>query len=443
MPRKSKDLRFEAESELTNFAKAVRSHLSKLNWRYEDLAYNAALSESQVSAWIGRADRIVGKEDVARIAWAIAGGLDKALTAKGAIYNQISKNRLGERNDDHGRGRTHVIMAELLRAAGYRGIEGQAENLTWEELTGLSTSAPTEDPAEQRKDSPSGEPMLRFGFTSSELIRLVDGEASGLVAEICHHLARYIGVKEDFEACHWTEVGRKLFDRRIDVVAPMVIHYPRHMFDMRFTRSLPGLRCGLNCLINKSIVNEISKTGREPKSIADIDFAKLTIKYTQGNIGSLAVKLFVPPGQRHWAEEVKGDETPEWNSVIEKPRDVANQRYYCYLTGQLICHQAISKYDNTSTLLPLKNSPSPFPYSFGVSHTEPRLHNIIDKTIEFMYENEDLMISIYKDHVEMLQAAAILPNPKDNPMCPDYISESWLKELLGYQIGDQGRRALR
>src|SRR5262245_17689696 len=63
----------------SDFVDKIREHLRVLNWTQQQLADAAGVSRAIVSGWIGKKDRSIGRDDVCRLAWAVAGGLDEAI----------------------------------------------------------------------------------------------------------------------------------------------------------------------------------------------------------------------------------------------------------------------------------------------------------------------------------------------------------------------------
>ncbi len=450
-------------SEINLFTYKVQRYLDGLNWTYADLAHHIKVSAALVSVWLGdgkdRVVRLPAKDDVCRIAWAITGGQDGELKSlrdapdAGGIAHDSSKASETKRTDGgrSGRGELAFILDELLQAAGYAGVQGRAENRAWERISGSSHLVSITRP---KYDTVSGEHLLptdlRVGWvTSNPLFYLpaaLDGGPQGLAADIVRCLADYLGVRLDWvDVRRRSDLGRCLREGQIDLVAPMAVHFPKRMIDMNFTTGIPGLRCGMNCILKKSEIGEVSTTGFQPQQLSEVDPDRIKIEYMPGDIGAYGVSLFAPrwaikndvfrPHSGNSMTEKSPDLQSVYSDLINYPREYENGekgRVRCYLTGQLTCYRGVvdsrdkvDSPDKLGLLLPQTKSPVKLPYAFGVAYTEPRLHRIIDNSLRIIFDDYDVMYRLYysaQDDLRDLAEADIIHLDASSPQ--------WLTSVL-------------
>jgi hypothetical protein len=433
----------ESEGLPQEFAKLLRQLYDECNdirtsrkegtWSLGDLANFASIAEGQVRAWVAGSNPVISKRDVYALCWALCGMADGSLDAK-------PKGKLGRR-ELGGRGKLGPLLNRLLRAAGYRPLEGRSgydSNLVWERL---SDSANFNSFSPKELDVSN---VLRVGYFDSNPLFFphredVDERRSGkdrkhsplgLGYLVTERLAAYMGVAIEWSHLkNWNDLTVALKSRSIDVLAPRIAA-PRRFFGMKFTRSLPELTCGTNALINKECLgfvatgNHISyekyvKTksyGYMTRNVNEDWLERLVFDFMPGNIGEYAADLFRPVGSkikpefRKLADELASGE--EWVGSIEHPwMDETHSKARCFVTGQLLCYDAMESgspfADEMDYLIPLDKSVAPMAYAFGVDYTEDRLFSILNDCLELVFNDKEFINSIYNEHMKTLKNSEI------------------------------------
>jgi hypothetical protein len=227
------------------------------------------------------------------------------------------------------------------------------------------------------------------------------------------------------------------------------------MIDMRFTRAIPALRCGINCIINKGQVKDVLKKGARinDRHVGDIDFSKLLLEYSEGTVAGYISRSFAPgreatkrtelrrygkePSEgyprkspRDRAAEAKGGRSAErqledWEEVVANPVDSATQRVRGYLIGQLVCHAAITGESpfskDADILIPLEESRLRLPYAMAVRHSETILHRVIDDALMLLFNDPVRMHDIFRPDLPALHQARLITG-SDVP--------KWMKKLM-------------
>lgn len=180
----------------TEFVEKVRAYLEILGWSQAYLARLAGVSTAQVSGWLGKQDRAIGRDDVCRLAWAIGKGVEEDMprtaSPSGAWY---------------GRGELDRLLADLLLTAGYNpDVTLPIQNdMVWERL--------------------ESDRVLRVGWVYHEKLAYRNSPdavgCAGLVTDWCEWLQDLMEIEFKLEQLNPTAALTNLWDRKVDLVMPV------------------------------------------------------------------------------------------------------------------------------------------------------------------------------------------------------------------------------
>lgn len=405
------------------------------------LALNAGVRTSDIETWLAvkRAANgeyeavsslerrpVPGIEDANRLAVAIALLLDGiTLCVDGREVANPPAAPIRTLN----RSTISTLLDELLSLAGF-GEEPSDLDALYARTTGAPSRVQTKSPAcpEVRIGYVDSYPMCHHGDKRGPV---------GLASEVVRQVAFTMGLEPIWVKIEWSELERSIIDRKVDILAPMALDFPLRMLTINFTKGLPGLRSGMNCVVARSKRDDVCRPAAGGKwDWRNIDYSKLIIEYLPGNVGDGGARRFLPPGvadnvnalvdQFQAASPLKSGEQP-WADVVRHPVDFRDGRIRCYLTGQLICAEAVytkagEPRDGVATLIPLRQSPCPLEYAIGVAHTEPRLHKVIESCLDTLFEDKNRMRAIYAPHFPWLKRSGVL-------RLQDPLIQKWFPEL--------------
>lgn len=326
-------------------SEGIRLFLRHLKWNQQVLAKRIHVSESQMSAWLrDEPIRSIGSDDICRIAWTIAGGLDQA--------------SLPESSDDEdsiGRGRLDVLLNGFLILGGY------ASAPTSRDVIWRSKLAPG------RSERRRGE-KLRVGH-----LRWQPSEVSGykdFVTSLTESMITALEQDVEHVPLHFSELEASLRSRRIDLLAPYLMQFPARQTWYTFAINPTGLGLQIDGLVPRplnalrhSLLKELAESRKHRR--LQILSSKIVLVAARGEVAATVGRLIFPKNTR-LEESASGQDASSFIAdVIDRPEDEVN-RLRVLLTNNATCAWARLQHPDQFSLLS-----EILPDVKGLSHSLP------------------------------------------------------------------------
>ncbi len=357
-----------------DFSALVNELLNSVGWTQADLAYATGLGKNQISEWIGTSKRRVNRDDVCKIAWAIAGALDGVLVKSHQKTERIESCFSPEdKNATSSIGGLEILLGELLRSAGYSPFTDS--DYIWTQKFAHPSSLDLESRLEADRVRPIKVGHLSWGpFTSKQLKNEsptilkpeFDGPLEKIIRRVCGYLGRH-GV--EFHSLPAYELMGKLELRELDMIAPSWLQIPWRLYDVEFSDPIPGITIGLGCLFHTSTGEVIPKN--------------LEILVTRGGTASLQAQALLPNYRLREVDYM----TQAIDLLVSDPQDQPR----CYIADEVICKSHVAM-NSVLSYRPLSSLTGDlfndrYPIGFAIHKNEPELLTAINRCISLMHSN--------------------------------------------------------
>lgn len=359
------------------FRDEVLRHLERVGWSQADLCRHTGIFKSQMSAWIGTPKRRIGRDDVGRIAWAIAGAYD-------GVLSDQSREPVDELL---GRGSIDKLISRLLRAAGYSPL-AEYRNHIWESHFARPQSLDLIEREKLDRERP-----VRVGWLPWPPLttKTFDGPIESIVRRTCAYLGRQ-GVL--FVHAEVPDLINMLTARQIDFIAPLWIQVPwRQAADVKPSNPLPKRAVGFGCLVNQISVAEIEMV----LNADECPQPRLEILTTTSGSASTHHKLLFPSTQ-FTTRQVNGVEEAV-QFLIHEPHNKQTEAVRCYVADTVVCNHQYQLNEGKIVILDkalyVKSEggfADRFPIGFAVHPDEPELLDAINRCVDILHLNSFLDI---------------------------------------------------
>jgi len=358
------------------FRTVLADHIKKLGWTKDMLAKNSGISGSLISTWLKdqSSTRPISRFDINHLACSIAMGY-------------------GSRKVP-GHGNLDGILSELLAAAGFNPLPSPNTDLKWEEL--------------------SRRQKLTVGWVDYRHFSYKEGlppRIAGVAAEIVTQLERLTGIEMLWnpEPSDWGSVMSDIRERRVDLIAPILLTLPSRLLWIEFSEPIPGIRLGINGLVHEDCFDELLMRDRQ----SGIGDERLLVNYVKGELGEAFWKILVPQAQ---VERIEGHENFEqaYHYLRDNPRR-SPDKIRCLVADHSICHYWKNKDPQLRLLRGSETEASQgrtlhLPLAFGIHQEEHKLLWMINRCIRILQETdyfEQLFDSEDKDIKELRRLGLI------------------------------------
>ena len=362
-------------------ARAVHKLLAFLQWSHADLAYWSGIAQPQLSQWLRGGIARLGPDELARISWSIAGGLDGVLLSRSQgrqskdaedIPNidplsrpAASKSPLYRRPACS---RLDLIQSVLLRLAGYSGAT-EYRDMIW------------------RSCFQSGAPRpLRIGYFPWP--PLLNAENEGVVRDITASVCALFELKDTkYRKVEFYRCEDAIRSHYIDIVSPLMMIIPGRLPWLEFSDPIPHIWVRLCGVIAQGQKVELRNNGKFKTLIPDN--TKVEVEAPPREAVTLAVRN--TPLIRVKAAEYSKDDANEFGGhsayllkgLRSKPKS-DDGRVRVVLTNSVSAEQACSGDTGLMRVEIAEISSLRFPLGFALSPEEPRLRRAINRAIGAM-----------------------------------------------------------
>jgi hypothetical protein len=383
------------------FRRKLRQYLNLLathKVKQAHVARWAGVSEAQVSGWLA-GDRSIGRAEVCRLAWAFAGVF--LLQRKGAKQSGNGRPRKLDDSevDDlmssfEFKEKPEIdfplpvenldwFVNDFLQAAGYSPLPNEL-NRRWASLQPRS---------QIDKDFPDGLPdpqafagTLRVGyFPYSPFIN--EGADDDVARKITDKIAGLLGLRTSYVRIdRISEIALMLRRGEIDVTVPFMYRLPERQRHFQFSMPLPRVRVGLNLLVRRDYLVDLSGKTNEPvPSSRQLKSKSFSLLYTVGEAASVLLEYSEFSPDRFDREP---QSKLDWSRIREGERDPRGKPY-CYLLDEATCIsvEQATKEDKFPLARVLLTPPPIFLTAhFCASPLEPKLIDAFDSGISFLHQ---------------------------------------------------------
>ena len=344
-------------------SEAVNLALDHLDWSQKDLRLRVNASSTQMSGWLKETpDRSIGSDDICRIAWALAGGLDHAVPLADSI-------ELGEKGA--GRGKLDVLLNGLLMLGGYASGLERSDIIWRNKLEAVSTPAGREAPP-LIVGHLAWEPAKRAGYRD-------------FAQELANSMATTLGVDPDHvvhKDLSFGDIEPRLRDRSVDFLAPYLMEFPARNTWYQAAPRPEGLELRIDGLVPSTHQTQLASALSENAVLGHLSLPDFVLVVARGEVADIFAKLVLPRVQK--APYSPGKEASKFvRSLLDEPLDQEG-RVKLLLTNNVTCSAALlespGKFCLLSDFLPdLRILKASFPLTFATHPLEYRLSDALDE----------------------------------------------------------------
>lgn len=333
------------------FAKLLDEHLQRLGWDKTVLSEETekissiSISPAQLSRW-AKGQRSVSRAMAIRAAVAISLEYEKRCES-----GQFTGSTSGLDYLDS-------TLQEFLNVAGYPGnLElSQPRNVVWNQI--------------QKSKS------IEVGYTSIPPWAVPGNEVpTGASIEIARRVTMLLGLNVRWHEFDWSELPHAIRERRIDVVAPILMNMPSRLYEYRFSDPIgteDKFTFGLGLLASTSAFGAGVKPSYEHIS------ESYHLGFVAGEVGEIASSLLAKKFEPQPLKDIESalDWLSEPNQSV--PRVVASESTTCEALAQ--------RHKSTIVLLPPPAAWEKvrFGICFGVHPDEPKLAIAINHCLKLL-----------------------------------------------------------
>jgi transcriptional regulator with XRE-family HTH domain len=369
----------------SSFANAVSLLLKGLGWRQVDLAAISGIADSQISAFLkGKTGREIGQDDVCRIAWALAAGLDGLYKGGSGKATPRTSMQVGSRGI--GRAKLDLLLNGLLLLAGYS-AQTRFQDKIWREKFVNDGDA------------------LRIGWFQWEPV--VGDHFSGYAQQVTEKVCQLLGKQCELVELVFSEVNAALRNGSVDLVAPILMRFPRRRAWTGFSAGIPGTKIGLNVALQTERLPElvgdkvVSRSSRRRKKhgsddarlpASQVQWDRVTVHVVEGEVAATVAGLLLPErGEEtlpHKLENRHGDYLIDKLLAGELDEE---GRIPLVLTNGPDCVMAAQRHGSRMTLLDERVcweelEDFALPLAFALPPDEPSLSAAINEAIKTLDE---------------------------------------------------------
>lgn len=368
----------DPDAGVTEFSRVLLTHLDRLGWNADDLAvcstrypatakFLKAIEDAQKTNGV---DHKVTFE--AGISRPQAYGLVAKKTASdwraptrttiNILSHELAAHYEAKRPGDYSRANVEVLLADLLKAAGFASYEWI--NDRWDEII--------DNPAPERR-------TVRVGFFSWPGMAVLQKSGDALVnvtgtsANLVHWLLRALRIMGEVERVELNV--EDLYDRslflKVDLVAPLV-GIPARRFALAYSNPIGGWKVGQNALVNTTHRQNILGSTTTVATHTELPQDKLRVFYVQGGVSELLVdELDKIPDVEKIACSTFADAIDQVGThPMEK-----DGRFPCFVGDSVTCDTASA---HNQSLVPLINNEKTMlcPLVFGLPQRDEVVHTV-------------------------------------------------------------------
>ena len=286
-------------------AEAVRRvFIPALGWSGRQLGAFSGIPSSQVTEWLRGGSRL-GADEICRVAWAIAGGLDRVVGD-----SKIRPEQLDEVSDrDQCRSHLDFLLNSLLGLAGYSSGH-RMDNIVWRQHFDVSRT-PTGGISDQtfQGDNNTGRGPLKVGWfpwgplMATSEVEGTAGAPVGPAAVITEYVCGLLGKSRGAAPggltapgtqtqwkemrVHFQDVEDAVRSRSVDLFSPLLVIFPGRYSSCRFSDPVPFLRVRMAAVLPKAALENVATV------ISDgVDGRLPVVKFNEA-----AIELVLPPGE--------------------------------------------------------------------------------------------------------------------------------------------------
>ena len=361
---------------------AVTKLLQFLQWSHTDLAYWSGIAQPQLSKWLNGGITRLGPDELARISWSIAGGLDGVLLSRSQARDDEDKREndifyidplsrpKASKSPIYLRpacSRLDLLQSVLLRLAGYSGAT-EYRDMVW------------------RSCFQAGRPRpLRVGYFPWP--PLLNSSNEGVVQKIAATVCGLLGlVNLEYIDVRFYLCEEAIRNHYIDIVSPLMMIIPGRLPWLEFSDPIPYLRVGLCGVLAKAHEKDVGIEGQGTEKVLVPD-DRVQLVVPPREVVTLAIRgtpmAREPDEYPEDASKYGGHSAYLLKELRNKPRSEEG-RVRVVLTNSLNAEQARSKGTELMRVGLQEIRSLKFPLGFACSSEEPRLRRAINQAIRAM-----------------------------------------------------------
>ena len=361
-------------------AAAVAELLTFLRWTHADLAYWSGIAQPQLSKWLRGHIARLGPGELARISWAITGGLDGVLLSRS--QGQQNKDEEGISYIDPlarpkaseppiyrrpACSQLDIILNVLLRLAGYSGV-AEYRDMVW------------------RSCFQAGHPrQLHIGHFPWP--PLLNESNEGVVGEITKSVCGLLGpVVPSYSPVPFYRCEEAIRSHYIDILAPLMMIIPGRLPWLEFSDPIPYLQVGLCGVLAQRYKGDVT-IKEENVLVPDRNSVQLVAPPREAVTLAVRNTSLTSEAAEYSDEEDAGAYGGHSAYLLEglrsKPKS-DDGRVRVVLTNSVSAEQACDRNTGLMRVEIEEIRSLEFPLGFALSPEEPRLRRAINRAIEAM-----------------------------------------------------------
>lgn len=387
-------------------AEVVEQLHQSLGWSQRQLSAWSGIAQPQLSRWLSGKDYALGRDEIARLAWALAGALDRilpfeldmdALKKNLASWWAAAQQRepqqvaadLAEKlyqgfyprlpSSRSGRSKLDFLLHLLLTLSGYS-CGSRFEDIIWREKF------------EQRDRDPNA--RLTIGWFPWEPLTGGTKESgfTGFAREVCDAVCRLIG-HGDWEPhrINFQSTANVLCTREVDLIAPLLLRIPWRYAKYGLSDPIPGISVGV-CAVCPSEHSEKVCNGE------DLNEDAIELVLPPGEVGSSLAAAAYSRAERATEKLYEGLEssslelTGHAQDLLERVKQEPlgkGGRVRVVVTNRPTGAWAVTKLEQGKWKLirPRRLEYFEFPVSFGLHLDEPQLRSVVNLAIDVLQKS--------------------------------------------------------
>lgn len=337
--QKNEDLR---KIHARGFSEVFKRYVDALKLEQKQLGEQTGISRQEISTWCKGEKRPPG--------W-----LDAAALAAAVFMAMLERKKDGVPLPVGLSFDAAAIMKEFLNAAGFRLTDDHEAEPVWNRLQSKAHPQPGDTI-----------PRLRVGYFAwgNFARRNTAGQFVGLSAELCRKVCELLGIAMESVPIELREAGRKLQDREVDMVAPL-IRLPARVLEFACSDQIPELHAGLSMLAPKEHVHLFPDIKSEsPHQWRQVPWKNLKVCLVRDGIAHVLLPFIATSVN----QEIHDNFEDAWNAVKAEPVEHSTSLIRVFMGDEVTCH-ALS---DTKFEIVVKD-PYQLPLAFGVASSETHL----------------------------------------------------------------------